>query len=388
MPRAKKKKLKMKLPPPRTEKATLTPKFLNVFRVPSSRTSTGPKTKVAKPSPSDKVPHLPKLLHSSPGSPPPSLKLPRSRSKIDRYPHLARLTKAFKSLLLKVQPDKPVRMPRFPTLGFPPLYTRYAIMKTYTAVTDSNGQITVTFPRVFRKIPGVVLTPNDPGTWFTHVLSKDQFGFTVQILKTVHSHQHDDSGDSGGHAHGGGSGGGGTHVHVIYTSGVHWHTVGGAITCTYDIAVTWVSSPTVGAGAHKHTNPSTTTPSSIAYAIYDLALGDACETSGYCIANALVTEVASSIHTHSQPDTGNEPDHGHNINQSGAYFVKSVDDVTAWTTSQHDGHDHPEDDAGYHYHDIAYESAHHHVVPDSNEKEASALISTSVTFTYFAQEET
>lgn len=338
------------------------------------------KLKIKLPSRGEKAPPFPKLLHGAPANTPAipfPITLPRRRSKFDKYPRIIRIAKSLKSLL-KVEPDKPVRMPHFPTLAFPRLYTRYPIMKTYTAVTDIDGKITVIFPRVFRKIPGVLVTPNDPGTWFTHVLSKDEFGFTVQILKTVHKHQHADSGDAGGHGHGDSSGGGGDHDHVIYMSGEHWHNVGGAIIWHKVEGNVWgLASNYTGASA-----PNTGSPSTSITLVHTILSGTACE-SGWCVTGTLGGEAAGETHIHTVVS------HDHPIPYTNLYFLKDLSfDVIAWTTTQHDGHDHPEEVAGFHYHSIAYEVAHHHVVPDSNEKEASALASTSVTFTYYALEET
>ena len=381
------KKITPKLP--LRDKPVSTPKFLKVFKVPRSRTPTGPKTKVPLPSASDKVPHLPKLLHGSPSSPfigfP--IDMPRRRSKFNKYPRIIRIAKSIKSLL-KVEPDKPVRMPKFPTLAFPRLYTRFAIMKTYTAVTDVDGKITVTFPRLFRKIPGVVISPQDAGTWFEHVLSKNEFGFTVQILKTAHAHQHANSGGNGGHSHGGFSGFGGTHSHNIISNGAHWHTVGGTVDIHLYLDTALVDVGIGLAGTHSHTNPATSWPTGTLDAVDELYPGSTCDV-GSCISSYSKMGYATETHTHSQGNTGSAGLHNHGRTAYVDYFIYDLDaSVSAWTTSTHGGHDHPEDDAGYHDHVLAFESNHAHSVPDSNEKEASLLANTSVTFTYFAQEET
>lgn len=394
MPRVKKKS-EIKLPHPPSEKVTFTPKILKIFKVPRSRTSTetkpniSPKSEKVPPIPKlvhappskhpsetglprpskrlDKYPHLlrlskvfksllkvepdktksmekvppfPKLFHHPISKPPSGKEFPVSPQKFDKYPHLIHLTKAFKSLIFKVEPDKPVRMPKFPTLAFPSLYTRYSIMKTYTAVTDSNGRITVTFPRVFRKIPGVVISPQDGGTWFEHVLSKDEFGFTVQILKTAHKHQYANSGSGGGHYHTG---------------------------------------DTVLEGGHTPT----------------IVEGGGVKTSGVSDANYVEGMVGMDMgawNTHLRSYSNTNCDDPHDC---ASYTLREWSALTSFTTMSHHhsvniNHLHSASTISDHYHDfdnVSTEPDHYHTVPDSNEKEASLLANTSVTFTYFAQEE-
>lgn len=356
-------------------------------RIPRRRTRTGSEIEPEEPPRPSKIPGLPFSLPPPSYASKPFLEPLSSRPSLEKIPKTFWIRKLFKTLF-KVEPDKPVRMPRFPTLRFPPLYTRFAIMKTYTAVTDVNGRITVTFPRVFRKVPGVVISPQDAGTWFEHVLSKDEFGFTVQILKTAHAHQHANSGGGGGHSHGGFSGFGGTHSHTIISNGAHWHTVGGTVDIDLYLDTALVDVGIDLAGTHSHTNPDTDAPSQTAEVVTDLEYGSAC-TEGFCCYDLGFSWVASAAHTHSQGDTGSAGLHDHGRTAYVDYFIYDLDaSVSAWTTSTQGGHDHPEDDAGYHDHVLAAELNHHHAVPDSNEKEASLLANTSVTFTYFAQEET
>ena len=390
MPTRRREKLKLKIKPLELlpEKATVTPKFLKSFVASRSRTPTGSETKVQVPLASDKVPRLPKLLRGR-----------RSRTfadkmrplpKFSHYPHLVRLARGLKSLLLKVEPDKPVRMPRFPTLAFPPLYTRYPIMKTYTAVTDSEGKVFVSFPRVFRKIPGVILTPQSDVTWFPIVLSKNEFGFTARILKTIHNHQHASSGGGGQHSHGGGSGWGGYHSHDIGTGGAHWHSVSGYLTLVLYRALALVSAQVGGETNHKHSNPDTGAPSSSKQVMSSaFSWGSDCAI-GSCISAFNFTTVAASHHTHAQGSTGGSTGHTHDLSVGSSNFLHDADiSIGAWTSDTHTGHsDHPASDDGYHDHVIIFEANHEHTVPDSNEKEATALPNTSVTFTYFAQEET
>jgi len=323
------------------------------------------KNKIKLPSRSEKVPPFPKLLHGAPSSSPPPLfpiDLPRPRSKFDKYPRLIRVGRAVKSLL-KVEPDKPIRMPSFPTLSFPRLYTRYSIMKTYTAITDVNGKITVTFPRVFRKAPGVVISPKDAGTWFEHVISTNEFGFTLQILKTLHSH-------------GASSGGGGSHAHVIQVAGDHYHDVGGTLAYSVDYDFGVKIAAVALAGGHDHTNPNTGGPSTSITLVHTINTGTACA-DGWCVTGFLGGDAAGVSHVHAQGNTSAEPDHVHVLVTTFRNYVVDVniDNIIAWTTSQHDGHDHPEDVNGYHLHSIL-------------DDEPSPLFNTSVTFTYFAQEET
>ena len=393
MPVRRRGKLKLKIKPLEVlpEKATVTPKFLRSFVTSRSRTPTGSKTKVQVPLASDKVPRLPKLLRER-----------HSRSfadkmhplpKFSHYPHLARLVRGLKSLLLKVEPDMPVRMPRFPCLTFPPLYTRHPIMKTYTAVTDADGKITVTFPRVFRKIPGVVISPQDAGTWFEHVLSKNEFGFTVQILKTAHAHQHANSGGEGHHYHShGASGGGGGHDHSVGSGGAHWHSVSGYLTLNLERALAYTSLAVIGDGTHSHSNPNTGGPSSTESAVNGLDYGAICTGGGYCVDGIYTSLVASDSHSHSQGRTGNDGYHTHSLSAGSNYFVYDADiAIGAWTSDTHTGHsDHGISTESDHAHSVPNsneEPNHEHTVPDSNEKEASLLANTSVTFTYFAQEE-
>ena len=106
------------------------------------------------------------------------------------------------------------------------------------------------------------------------------------------------------------------------------------------------------AGAHDHTNPSTTTPSSVADVIYNLNAGSACDV-GNCITGVTAIYVASSTHTHSQPNTGLEPDHIHPTDGVWAYFVKDIDKVIAWTTTTEGNHQHYIW-IGSHAHDLDY----------------------------------
>jgi len=225
-------------------------------------------------------------------------------------------------------------------------------MKTYTAVTDSQGKVTVTFPRVFRTVPGVVATPQADVTWQVTVLSRNEFGFTARILKTKHSH-------------GSSSGGGGSHSHVIYTSGVHWHTVGGEIHWTKEEKNVWgLASNYTGSVA-----PYTGGPSTYVTLVHTINSGSECE-SGWCVTGFLGANAAGPSHIHAVDS------HEHPISYVDLWFMTDLHiDIVAWTTSQHDGHDHPEGYDGYHYHEIA-------------EDEPTPLANTSVTFTYFAQEET
>lgn len=352
------------------------------------------KSKIKLPSPTAKIPPFPKLLRGASGPPPIfPIKVPRRRSKFDKYPRIIRIARSIKSLLkvepdkprplskfdrvplylkisaglkslLKVEPDKPVRMPSFPTLAFPRLYTRYSIMKTYTAVTDADGKITVTFPRVFRKVPGVVISPQDAGTWFEHVLSKDEFGFTVQILKTVHKHQHANSGTGGGHDHTtGNSGSSGAHDHGGDTDwrGAHDHTIGQG-----------------GGTKTSATSADVITGSLVSNSFMNVYVDINCNSGPNCqwihylpiditqeVSVNRITHVHSTDINHSDHSASTEPDHQH-------------EDVNLNTEPNHE-HTVPNTNT---------EPNHEHTVPDSNEQEASLLANTSVTFTYFAQEET
>ncbi len=339
MARRKRKEITPKLP-----LRDKTPKFLKVFKVPRSRTSTGPEMKPHGLSKSNKVPHLPKLFHAPPSSPS-KIPFPPPSTKPQKYPHLVRFGRALKSLLLKVEPDKPIRMPSFPSLAFPSLYTRYSIMKTYTAVTDSNGRITVTFPRVFRKIPGVVISPQDGGTWFEHVLSKDEFGFTVQILKTAHAHQHANSGGGGGHKHTGDTVLEGGHTPTIGEGGGSKES--GQSDSSESIIVITQATKTVGTVSPKLTS------CNIPMDDHLWGCKDVWDIEAINFAKVLTPE------THK---------HTTNINHSN-HNASTIPD------HQHD------------FDDVSTEPDHEHTVPDSNEKEASLLANTSVTFTYFAQEE-
>ncbi len=318
------------------------------------------RSKIKLPSPTDKTPPFPKLLRGASGPPPIfPINVPRRRSKFDKYPRIIRIARSIKSLL-KVEPDKPVRMPSFPTLAFPRLYTRYSIMKTYTAVSDANGKITVTFPRVFRKIPGVVISPKDAGTWFEHVLSTNEFGFTIQILKTAHAHQHANSGGGGGHDHStGNSNYAGNHWHYTDDKGGHDHTIatdGGVKTSA--ATGTYISGGLIADGGAQLTY------------LHEYSAG--CADPPACYISWVITgindglDLTTKTHTHTTDidhshSESTEPDHYHDTDWDGDH------EHTIPNSNTEPNHDHP--------------------VPDSNEKEASLLANTSVTFTYFAQEE-
>ena len=303
-------------------------------------------------------------------------------------------------------------MPRFPTLGFPRLYTRFPLVKTYTAITDSLGRVAVTFPRVFRSIPGVVLTGQGNITWFPIVLSRDQFGFTARILKTAHKHTgssgsggghgHTTSsagahghtaglagahghtataagahghtaGYAGGHGHGGSTGIGGAHGHVVADGGSHWHSVSGYLNLILNRSLAIVTAQVLGESGHTHSNPDTSGPSTSSEVMTGLSAGSGCD-SGFCVTGFDTGDVAGLSHTHSQGSTGGSTGHHHDLSLGSSNFVYDVDiHIGAWTSDTHCGHNHPRsDDSGHehssliisdapdHFHTISSASGHTH----------------------------
>ena len=93
-------------------------------QLPKRRTNTGPEIKPEEPPIPPKIPNLPFSVPPSSYTSKPFLDVPYSRPSLEKTPKMFRLRRFFKAPFLKVEPDKPIRMSRFPTFSFPPLYRR------------------------------------------------------------------------------------------------------------------------------------------------------------------------------------------------------------------------------------------------------------------------
>ena len=183
----------------------------------------------------------------------------------------------------------------------------------------------------------------------------------------------------------------GAHSHSITVSGVHWHTVDITINVGLTNVVNAVGATdqsgdhthTVGnsdyQGAHVHTNPSTGGPSATTLFMIDTVNGTPCA-SGSCVAGIETSSGATGSHTHAQGSTGSEGGHTHaipntsyelthghlNPNVTTIPMVDSVQNPSGVTTSQHNGHDHPESTELDHNHVITISIEHAHTVPNTS----------------------
>ena len=178
------------------------------------------------------------------------------------------------------------------------------------------------------------------------------------------AHLHNTAASYGGGGHGHSTGGSGLHNHGVSNAGDHWHDV--TVTLSYYTAqAVTIVYDTAYAGAHSHSNPNTSGPSSTSSVLYGLNYGSQC-TSGYCITGGPTTSVASSGHSHSQGGTGSGGNHYHTTTSGKAYFVTSITQPGGFTTSQHDGHVHPVGYEPAHGHSVTTVDNHAHSIPDTN----------------------
>ena len=347
--------------------------------------------------------------------------LPTPAPETDKVPLIIRAARHFIEVF-KVEPKRPVAMPTVPELSYPPLYTRYPIMKTVTKTTDAAGEVTVDYSHLFQTIPGVVITVKDPDNVFGTVFSTTLTSFSVRLFKMDHDH-------------GGIVDDDGAHTPTINADGYHKHKVQGTGSLSLDTKYgrlvlanytdyetdhehtqvqTQLESahkhhiyPTTSAGGHSHSFSDTSGgPSSTAAFIQTLQPGSAC-TSGSCIVSVNSDYAGSSSHTHyvsgttssdgahTHPNiesgtgdahrhllnnTGKQPSPGHRhlISNNDLYdhFVYNVDlSLDLWTSSYEDP---------YHAHTGGNIVAHGHGVASDGRV---LLKSTNVTITYMAQEE-
>lgn len=177
----------------------------------------------------------------------------------------------------------------------------------------------------------------------------------------AHLHGSGPSGYEGGHDHATGDEGG--HEHTISIEGVHWHTVSGSITWTEAAAVVWVYA-TGDEGGHSHTNSSTGYEATHEHGVSGSTGSD--DGGGPHTHPISLDSGGGGGHSHTQGNTGYEADHFHSISMTGSYFVKTIDNVTAWTSSLHEGHSHPESSEPDHSHGVTFEVNHRHTVPDTS----------------------
>ena len=358
--------------------------------------------------------------------------LPDLKPEHERVPLVIRAARRFLSAL-KIEPERPVRMPRVPELRYPPLYTRYPIMKTVTKTTDVNGEIEVTYSHLFQTIPGVVITVKDPDNVFGTVFETTLTNFKVRLFKMDHNH-------------GGVVDDDGKHTPTINADGNHSHQVTGSLSWmenskygrlvlanntdyekdhVHDGGPGLMTGYEGGAFAHTHVNYATDyesshthgfsdtsgAPSSTDYALDDLDLGCECSEAcggGYCVTGAPGGYVASSTHTHyvsgttgggsshrhTQGKTGTGTNHRHSMGTTGtqpgdghrhlisndelyAHYMTGISDVSLdlLVTAYEDP---------YHGHSAVEVAVHGHGVAADGRV---LLVSTNVTLTYMAQEE-
>jgi hypothetical protein len=257
---------------------------------------------------------------------------PNPAQEPERLPLLARLKYHFVSLF-RVEPERPVSMPKVPELNFPALYTRFPVMKTVTKTTDVNGEITVTYAQSYVTVPGVVITVKDPDNVFGTVFSTTLTGFEVRLFKMDHDH-------------GGVVDDDGLHTPTINADGNHAHNVTGSLSwkenskygrlvlsnyTDYETGHVHTIPATYYESNHVHTNSDTSYesnhthsfsdtsggPSGTANAITNLITGSACA-SGACVNGWNNSSFGTSSHTHYvSGTTGGDGGHDHSIGNTG-----------------------------------------------------------------------
>ena len=350
-----------------------------------------------------KTKEVPKLVRTDESKEPVD-NFPNSKPESERMPLILRMAKRIVSAL-KVEPERPVRMPVVPELSFPPLYTRYPMMRTVTKTTDGNGKITVTFDHLFMEVPGVVLTVKGTDAYSANVTDVTLTNFEAIFFKAAH-------------AHGGTVIDGGVHTPTINADGQHAHQVTGSIGWTensnYGRLVLANYTDYEKDHTHKaHTSPShnytgyenvhthsfgawTGVPDVDYSAVYDdYNEGSAC-TSGVCILSMVATDVpstthyhyvsgttgAGSLHRHLMGKTGpvdNVDGHRHLISNDALYdhYMTSITNVSLalLVTANENPH---------HAHTGGEIVAHDHGVAEDGD---ALLTNTQVTITYLAQVE-
>ncbi|MEA1957615.1 MAG: hypothetical protein U9N01_04590 [Euryarchaeota archaeon] len=374
----------------------------------------------------DEIGGTPKAIpRPKPGTVPRGEEMPQGREDARKMPLLLRGLRYLKSLIMEVEPERPVRMPKVPELNFPPLYTRYPVMTTVSKVTDGDGKIIVDFPHNFVNVPGVVMTVKGVDTLVGNVTDVTLGTFTAVFFTIEHNH-------------GGTVIENGKHTPEINADGDHTHEVTGVITWDEDsqygylTASDWSDYETdhvhtqvqtqlesahvhglydiQSAGAHTHSIPATDGPDDTDYALIDANWGiwcDACnewlidrfDTGEFALGshwhlNTGKRTGSDGAHTHPRYEYTKATSHRHLLNDTGAQpspghrhqiaypsqYDHYITDITidAFLTAS-------AKESPYHYHTAPEVVDHDHVViPDG----ANLWTNESVTITYLAQEET
>lgn len=170
------------------------------------------------------------------------IRMPMPRS--EKIPLIVRVGRGIRSLRRRIETGKPVAIPKFPKLDYPKLYRRYPTIKTETKTTGSNGKISCTFRRPFKKIPGVVITPKSGDSIAANVTNVTLTGFDAIFFNAKHSH-------------GGTVNDNGAHTPGINADGTHVHDIEGSIEYTNSykngyVAKYWKSDDNSSAGDPHH----------------------------------------------------------------------------------------------------------------------------------------
>lgn len=368
-----------------------------------------------------KVDKVPGIVMGGAPAPASGVTYPSSAPEPEKVPILVRAARRFRSLFV-VEPERPVTMPTVPELNYPPLYTRYPVMKTVTKVTDGNGKIQVDFSHLFQEVPGVVMTVQGEDAWSGNVFQVTTTYFRAIFFKAAHDH-------------GGVVDDGGLHTPSVNADGNHSHPVEGTITWDeysqygYLVASDWSDYetehlhtqvqtqledehkhhvyPTQYDGGHDHSIPHTDGPDDTDPAMTSLNWGSDC-VSGSCIESFNAAYFANDCHWHYfSSDTGYESNHRHTniqtahgdahrhlLNNTGVqpspghrhqigypeqydHYITDIDidaflSATSYETPYHD---HSADEVPEHDHVVALDGG-------------LLLKNTSVTITYLAQVET